>query len=68
MTRSTGKYVDIEVFVKHETERAILVCDDSEGTTEGVWVPKSQASGWGDVGEVSTITLPEWIATERGLI
>lgn len=68
MTQSTGPYVDVEVLLKHETERAILVCDDGDGASEGVWIPKSQASGWDEVGETCTITLPEWLAKERGLI
>ena len=68
MTNSTGPYVAIEVMLKHTSERAILVCDQGDGSSEGVWLPKSQVSGWEEVGNICTVTMPEWLAIERGLV
>lgn len=56
--------IDVEVFLKHETDAAWLV-EDSSGTS--TWVPKSQ-------GEISigadgrgVLTIPEWLADEKEL-
>lgn len=61
MTKSN--VVDIDVIIVHQTERAVLV-KESDGA-EGVWLPLSQV-------EVDTadgvVTLPEWLALEKGLI
>ena len=55
--------VDIEAVVRRETDRAYLLFD---GKTEA-WVPKSLVEP--DVGSNHSIfTMPEWLASERGLI
>jgi hypothetical protein len=55
--------VDIACIIRHETPRAWLVdC----GGKEPVWIPKSQAEVDTDRGTI--ITMPEWLATEKGLI
>jgi mannose-6-phosphate isomerase-like protein (cupin superfamily) len=53
--------VDIGVELKHETDRAWLVFD---GAKE-VWVPKSQAELSEDQ---KTLTMPEWLAMDKGFI
>ena len=65
MTRSN--IIDIDVEVTHRTEKAILVhTGDKE---ESVWLPLSQieVSQSGFAG-IETVTLPEWLAKEKGLI
>jgi hypothetical protein len=59
--------VDITVKVLHRTARAVLVTDSTE--EEGVWLPLSQMeiepaprAGY------HIVTLPEWLAQEKGLI
>lgn len=51
---------DIACEVRRESERAWLIFD---GSVE-VWLPKSLAEDNGD----GTFTLPEWLATEKGLV
>ncbi|KHQ51124.1 hypothetical protein [Mameliella alba] len=60
------RLVDLELFVAHETDKAFLVKEDEGG--DGVWIPKSQCEVHGGCGEVSDVTLPEWLAEERGFI
>ena len=59
--------IDIDVEVTHRTEMAVLVhTGDKENA---VWLPVSQIeiSDSGFEG-IETITLPEWLALEKGLI
>ena len=58
--------IDIDVEVTHRTEMAVLVhTGDKENA---VWLPLSQIeiqhSGFGGI---ETVTLPEWLALEKGL-
>lgn len=54
--------IDITVQIHHETERAWLVSDGGEK----VWIPKSQAE-IAPEGKVWVLTMPEWLAVEKGL-
>lgn len=59
--------VDIDVEITARTERAVLV---HTGVKEdAVWLPLSQIevvpSGFAGI---ETVTLPEWLATDKGLI
>lgn len=58
--------VDIEVQLHHETEKAWLV-SDTGNSKDAVWIPKSQAE-LEQFGDGHTITCPEWLAIEKGLI
>lgn len=69
--RGTARLTDIAVVLHRETDRAVLV---SDGIGDAVWLPKSQV-GIDRTNErfergrhVVTITLPEWLAKEKGLI
>lgn len=53
--------VDIACEIKRETEKAYLIFD---GDKE-VWLPKSQVE-WDQ--DAKTMAMPEWLATEKGLI
>lgn len=59
--------IDIDVEVTHRTEKAVLVHTGNK--EEAVWLPLSQVevspSGFGGI---ETVTLPEWLAQEKGLI
>ena len=61
--------VDVEMYLIAQTERAILVNEDENNSGQGVWLPKSKVE-FDDVtpGTVTTVTLPEWLALEKGLI
>jgi len=58
--------IDIAVIVHHRTERAVLVSDDGDRES-AVWLPLSQVE-IDDDGSNHIITLPEWLAQEKGLI
>ena len=59
--------IDIDVGVTHRTQKAVLVHTGNK--EESVWLPLSQIeiqhSGFGGI---ETVTLPEWLALEKGLI
>ena len=59
--------IDITVQKLHETDKAVLVTDSIP--EKGVWLSKSlieiKASATGGLHQV---TLPEWLALEKGLI
>lgn len=60
MRSNFPKLVDIAVELQHETEKAYRVFDG----TKTEWVPKSQAQ----LNDDGTITMPEWLAKEKGFI
>lgn len=61
--------VDVDVTVKHETEKAYLVdFVGSFGSKEAAWVPKSQADVERKTATRSVMTLPQWLAEEKGMV
>lgn len=58
--------VDISVVLVHQTERAVLV---DHGGDSNVWLPRSLIEIEKDAdGKTWTVTLPERLAQEKGLI
>ena len=59
---------DIEVIYQTETERAVCVREDER--TDDTWLPKAECEidGTLERGTVVTLTAPEWLLTEKGLI
>lgn len=63
-----NNFTDITVELHHETDGAILVSDDGK-SEKAVWVPKSQVSEMVMLDEKNAeITIPEWLAFDKGLI
>lgn len=58
--------VDIPVILHHETALAILVSDDGD-RKRAIWIPKT-ACEIEPNGKVWTLTLPERVALEKGLV
>lgn len=56
--------IDICVEFLKESDRAIKV---SDGNVEE-WLPKSQIEYDGEPGDTITVTMPNWLALEKGLI
>jgi len=59
--------IDIAVILLSETERAYLVETgdiDAKGNPIRIWLPKSQV----ELNTDDTMTMPEWLAKEKGLI
>lgn len=61
MPFNPDRLIDIAVQLRHETPKAYYVFD---GARE-VWLPKSQCEY---NASDRTVTLPEWLAKEKGLI
>lgn len=63
---SRSNVIDIDVEVTARTDRAVLVHTGNK--EEAVWLPLSQIeiSPTG-VGGIETVTVPEWLADEKGL-
>lgn len=60
--------VDVNVIKHHETDKAWLVSDTGDREA-AVWIAKSQAEIEPDYsGKCHVLTLPEWLATEKGLV
>ncbi|MFH5773548.1 hypothetical protein ACHFJ0_04795 [Paracoccus sp. NGMCC 1.201697] len=59
--------IDIDVQLLHETEKAVLVTLDVPDN--GVWLPRSkiEIEETGIAG-IHTVSLPEWLALDKGLI
>lgn len=58
--------MDLEVIIAHQTDKAVLVKEYEQD--KGTWLPLSQVEVDGDVGDYGTVTIPEWLALDKGLI
>jgi hypothetical protein len=69
MSRTSGKsdLVDLTVQLHHETGKAVLVSDDGD-RDHAVWLPLSQVEIERKPNGVVIVTLPEWLATDKGLV
>jgi hypothetical protein len=76
MSERSSEPVEVEVKLHHETVEgsawrgAMLVSLTDDKTAEKVWLPKSQVKGRvaSATPEIETITIPEWLAIEKGLV
>lgn len=65
LNRQTDKgLIDIACTLQHETERAWLI---DTGDPQPVWIPKSQGEYYAE-GKTEIMTMPMWLAREKGLI
>lgn len=58
--------IDMEVWVHARTDRAILVSETGDRDA-AEWLPLAQIEIQSTEGAVATVTLPEWLAIDRGL-
>ncbi len=59
--------VEMDVTEHYRTERALLASDDGE-RDNAKWVPLSQIEITKEKGDQLTISLPEWLAKEKGWV
>lgn len=60
------KLIDITVIICHHTDRAVYA---DFGGKEPVWLPLSQIEiSPNEDNSTHTLTLPEWLAREKGMI
>lgn len=57
--------VDVELFLKDETEKAVRVALDE--AADPVWLPRSLIEISGE-GRIVTVTMPQWLAEKEGLV
>jgi hypothetical protein len=59
--------IDITMQLHAETEKAVLVSDDGD-KAKAIWLPLSQVEIERKDGGIVVVTMPEWLATQRGLV
>ena len=59
--------VDVAGCKHHETTKAILFSDDGD-EKNAIWLPKSQIEVEDKDPPTCIVTLPEWLAKDKGLI
>jgi hypothetical protein len=59
--------VDLTVVVLKQTDAAYLVTDTGD-TEDAVWFPKSQVEVEYRQGDLAKVTVPVWLAMEKGLV
>lgn len=62
-----AELVDIFMQLHHKTEKAVLVSDDGE-EDHAKWIPLSMIEIEEQKDGVVLITLPSWLAKDKGLI
>jgi len=67
MTSMKSDLLDLSLSLHVETQKAVLVSDTGD-KADAVWLPLSQIELEKTAPGVYTITLPEWLAAEKGLI
>lgn len=67
MAAGKSDLVDLTMHLHAATERAIRVSDTGE-EEKAVWLPLSQVEVLKRPGGIVVVTLPEWLAHEKGLI
>jgi predicted RNA-binding protein (virulence factor B family) len=62
-----AKQVEICIEIKRKTPKAYLV---SDGGDDEQWLPRSQMENDEDydIGDTFTVSIPEWLAKEKGFI
>ena len=65
--RNKSDLVEVSCNIHARTDKAILVSDDGD-PSNGVWLPKSQIE-FVELGQsIVEVTMPEWLALDKGLI
>jgi hypothetical protein len=59
--------IDLTLQIHVMSDRAIRVSDDGDDK-KAVWLPLSQCEVLPGPGSIAVVTLPEWLATEKGLV
>lgn len=60
-------YIDTTVEIHAETDRAILVSEDGD-EFGAVWLPLAEIEVSRRRGAKASISVPEWLAEDRGLV
>ncbi len=58
---------DVEMLIVRQTDAAIFATDTGD-EADAIWLPKSQVTYEGEPGQTVQITMPQWLAEQRGLV
>lgn len=64
---SKSDLVDLTMQLHAETAKAVLVSDDGD-KAKAIWLPLSQCEIERKADGIVIVTLPEWLAIQRGLV
>lgn len=59
--------IDVSMHLHHRTEKAVLVSNNGD-REKAIWLPISEIETEMKRGNLVEVTLPEWLAMEKGLI
>lgn len=70
MSKFNDEAADYTVWLKHESGAAWLVSDGETSDAVEAWLPKSQCEfpPGCKVGDVVEVTMPNWLAEEKGML
>lgn len=58
---------DYDLIVVRHTPAAVLLKEDEDPEAPAIWLPKSQIETEHDDTGPCVVTIPDWLATEKGL-
>lgn len=64
---SKSELTDLTLHLHHQTAAAIFVSDDGD-SGNAIWLPKSQIEFTEPKNNINEVTMPTWLAKEKGLI
>lgn len=62
-----SRLIDVSVKLHYRTEKAVFVSDDGE-EDNAKWIPLSQCEINSERDGILEMTMPEWLAKDKGLI
>ena len=67
MPKVGSELVDLDLQLHHEAPKAILCSKDGD-RSKGVWLAKSLVEYEMKCNNIITVTMPQWLAFDKGLI
>lgn len=64
----TSDLIDLTLSLREQRPKAIAVVDPGKPASKWIWLPRSQIEIEVKAGAVVVVTLPEWLAKDKGLI
>lgn len=68
MPKEGTEIVDVELYLHHETPAAILISKNGTRRDEQIWLPKKLIEYVIKHHNCISVTMPQWLAFEKGLI
>lgn len=68
MPKEGTEIVDVELYLHHETPAAILISKGGSRREEQIWLPKKLIEYVVKHRNLIEVTMPQWLAYEKGLL